>query len=157
PIEPPGALEVGEGTLGQAAAMAHHLPRKGIVIAISTPTDKSDEPIPMGIAGKGYDGDLTSDTTRTNGYVLSTDIAPTILEFFGLSVPDQMTGQAIRSEGSVDPGAIETRGARMAVVSPRRGPVIGYTLLAWVLALGLLVLVSRRLAPIGVRLIGLSV
>jgi hypothetical protein len=158
PIEPPGVFEVGESTLGQAAATARHLAPKGIVIAISTPSAASDEPIPIGIAGKGYDGDLTSDTTRTNGYVLSTDIAPTILEFFGLSVPDEMTGQGIRTEGSVDPGAIETRGARMAVVSTRRGPVIGYTLLAWVLATLLVVLLTRgALASLGVRLLGLSV
>ena len=69
-----------------------------------------------------------------------------------------MTGQGIRTEGSVDPAAIETRGARMAVVSHRRGPVIGYRLLAWVLATLLLVLLSRgALAPVAVRLLGLSV
>jgi hypothetical protein len=152
------ALWVAEGTLAEASMLARHGAPHQLVIAISTPTDKSDEPIPIGIAGKGYDGDLTSDTTRTNGYVLSTDIAPTILEFFGLSVPDEMTGQGIRTEGSVDPGAIETRGARMAVVSTRRGPVIGYTLLAWVLATLLLVLLTRgALASLGVRLLGLSV
>ena len=50
-------------------------------------------------------------------------LVPVLLEFFGAAVPDQMTGQAIRGEGSVDPAAIEARGARMAVVSPRRGPV----------------------------------
>ncbi len=153
-----GLLLVSEAPLAGAAALAREAGPRQIVIAISTPTDKSDEPIPMGIAGKGYDGDLTSDTTRTNGYVLSTDIAPTILEFFGLSVPDSMTGQGIRTEGSVDPAAIETRGARMAVVSTRRGPVIGFTLLAWVLATLLLVLLSRgALASFGVRLLGLSV
>jgi hypothetical protein len=153
-----GFVFVAEAPLAEAAKLARHAGPQHLVIAISTPTDKSDEPIPMGIAGKGYDGDLTSDTTRTNGYVLSTDIAPTILEFFGLSVPDEMTGQAIRTEGSVDPGAIETRGARMAVVSTRRGPVIGYTLLAWVLATLLVVLLTRgALASLGVRLLGLSV
>jgi hypothetical protein len=147
-----------ETSLAKAAAIARTDGPHQIVIAISTPTDKSDEPIPIGIAGPGYDGDLTSDTTRTNGYVLSTDIAPTILEFFGLSVPDEMTGQGIRTEGSVDPAAIETRGARMAVVSTRRGPVIGYTLLAWVLATLLVVLLTRgALASLGVRLLGLSV
>jgi hypothetical protein len=153
-----GVLSVTEGSLAEATVMARRAGPQQIVIAISTPTDTSDEPIPMGIAGTGYDGDLTSDTTRTNGYVLSTDIAPTILEFFGLSVPDEMTGQGIRTEGSVDPAAIETRGARMAVVSTRRGPVIGYTLLAWVLATLLLVLLTRgALASLGVRLLGLSV
>ncbi|HJZ38520.1 MAG TPA: hypothetical protein VJ204_19775, partial [Solirubrobacterales bacterium] len=77
-----GVLSVTENPLTVAAKLARAAGPNQLVIAISTPTDKSDEPIPMGIAGKGYDGDLTSDTTRTNGYVLSTDIAPTILEFF---------------------------------------------------------------------------
>ncbi len=153
-----GIFWVTESPLAQAARLARAAEPNQLIIAISTPTDKSDEPIPMGIAGPGYHGDLTSDSTRTDGYVLSTDIAPTILEFFGLSVPDQMTGQGIRTEGSVDPAGIETRGARMAIVSTWRGPVIGYTLLAWVLATLLLVLVTGgALAPLGVRLLGLSV
>ncbi len=152
------SFSVGNAVLLRARRLARHGGPHTLVIAIARPTGKSDEPIPIGIAGKGYEGDLTSDTTRTNGYVLSTDIAPTILEFFGLSVPDQMTGQGIRTEGSVDPAGIETRGARMAVVSSRRGPVIGYTLLAWVLATLLVILLSRgALAPLGVRLLGLSV
>jgi hypothetical protein len=128
------------------------------VIAIAAPTGKTDDPVPIGIAGRGFEGDLTSDTTRTDGYVASTDVAPTILGRFGLPVPSRMTGQPIRTEGSVDPTAIETRGARMAVISHRRGPVIGFSLLAWVLALLLVVLVSRgALARVGVRLLGLSV
>jgi len=152
-----GTLEVEETRLGQAAQTAAFLGRRGLVIAIATPTGKTDDPIPIGVAGRGFHGDLTSDTTRTNGYVTSTDVAPTILEFFGAAVPDQMTGQAIRTEGSVDPAAIESRGARMAVVSTRRGPVIGWSLLAWVLALALVVLVARPLAPAAVRLAGLAV
>jgi hypothetical protein len=154
---PRGILQVEETRLGQAAQTAKFLGPRGLVIAIATPTGKTDEPLPIGIAGRGYDGNLTSDTTRTNGYVASTDVAPTIIEFFGAEVPDQMTGQAIRGEGSIDPAAIDAHGARMAVVSSRRGPVIGWSLLVWVLALGLVVLVARPLAPAAVRLTGLSV
>jgi hypothetical protein len=157
-VAPSGRVFSFDSSLRHAAKLARGARPDDLVIAIDEPSSASDEPIPMGIAGKGYHGDLTSDTTRTNGYVLSTDIAPTILEFFGLSVPDEMTGQGIRTEGSVDPAAIETRGARMAVVSTRRGPVIGYTLLAWVLATLLVVLLTRgALASLGVRLLGLSV
>src|ERR1700761_1146079 len=137
----PAAFPVRDASVPVAAASA----RRGhvLVIAIAAPTGTTDQPIPIGIAGPGFDGDLTSDTTRTNGYVTSTDIAPTILEFFGIAVPTQMSGQPIRTEGSVDPAAIETRGARMAVVSHRRGPVIGLSLLAWVLAAALVALPSR--------------
>jgi hypothetical protein len=144
--------------LAQAAKAAHEAGPHGLVIAIAAPTGTTGDPVPLGIAGRGFDGDLTSDTTRTNGYVTSTDIAPTILEFFGAGVPSQMSGQPIRTEGSVDPAAIEARGARMAVVSHRRGPVIGLSILAWVLAAGLLALLSRgALAPLAIRLLGLAV
>lgn len=143
--------------LSRAAMLLREQRVRILVIAIAAPTGKSDEPIPIGIAGRGFDGDLTSDTTRTNGYVASTDVAPTILAHFGLATPDAMTGQPIRTEGSVDPAGIEARGARMAVVGSRRAPVIGWSLLAWVLALGLVVLVARGLTPVGVRLTGLSV
>jgi hypothetical protein len=146
------------GPLAEAARLARHAGPHTLVIAIATPTGTTDDPIPLGIAGPGFDGDLTSDTTRTNGYVTSTDIAPTILEHFGLEVPSPMSGQPIRTEGSVDPAGIEARGARMAVVSHRRGPVIGFSLLAWVIAAALLALLSRgALAPLAVRLLGLSV
>jgi hypothetical protein len=160
-----GAIEGGKGLLidssaplAEAAKVAHRAGAHRITIAIATPTGKTDDPIPIGIAGRGFDGDLTSDTTRTNGYVVSTDVAPTILEHFGLAVPSQMSGQSIRSEGSVDPAGIESRGARMAVVSHRRGPVIGLSILAWVLAFALIVLLSGgALAATGVRLLGLTI
>jgi hypothetical protein len=147
-----------DGSLGLAARLAHHAGPHDLVIAIATPTGTTGDPIPLGIAGHGFDGDLTSDTTRTDGYVVSTDIAPTILERFGLAIPSQMSGQAIRSEGSVDPVGIESRGARMAVISHRRGPVIGLSILVWVLAFALLVLLSGgALAATGVRLLGLTI
>jgi hypothetical protein len=153
-----GTFEVSEVPAAALPSLARGIGRSTLTIVIPRPTGTSGDPIPIGIAGPGFDGNLTSDTTRTDGYVLSTDIAPTILEFFGLGVPDQMTGQAIRGEGSVDPGAIESLGARMAVVSHRRGPVIGFSLLAWVLAALLLAAVSRgALARVAVRVLGLSV
>src|SRR5262249_52767956 len=102
-------------------------------------------------------GDLTSDTTRTNGYVTSTDIAATVLDHFGISVPHEVSGQPIRAEGSVDPAGIAALDARMDVISTRRGPVIGLSVLAWALALLLVVAVARGAARTGVRLLALSV
>src|SRR5262249_45385333 len=94
----------------------------------------------------------------TNGYVLSTDVAPTVLAHFGIPVPSEMSGQAISSEGAVDPAAIVSLGERMEVISHRRGPVIGYSLLAWVAALALAIAFSRGAAArTAVRLLVLSV
>ncbi len=128
------------------------------LIAIETPSGESDAPLAIGIAGEGFDGNLTSASTRMAGYVLSTDVAPTIIEHAGLGVPSEMSGQPIRSEGSVDVAAIESLGARMGVISHRRGPVIGLSLLAWIVALGLAVALSKgALSRSAVRTAGLAI
>jgi hypothetical protein len=129
-----------------------------LLIAIERPPPERNRELAIGIAGRGFDGDLTSDSTRLDGYVLSTDVAPTILRRSGVEVPAQMSGQPIRAEGEVDPVAVEALGERMAVISERRGAVVGLSLLAWVALLGLALAVTRGGAGrAGVRLAGLSV
>ena len=129
-----------------------------LLIAIARPTGRSDDPLPIGIAGAGFHGNLTSDSTQMDGYVLSTDLAPTILDHFGIPIPPEMSGQPIRTEGDVDVAAIESLGARMGVISSRRGPVIGLNVVIWLLGLALVALLSRgRLARPAVRLVGLSI
>jgi hypothetical protein len=66
-----------------------------------------------------------------------------------------MAGQPIRAESAVDVAGIEALGDRMAVISERRGPVIGLSLLVWLLAAGALALATRARAA--VRLLALSV
>jgi hypothetical protein len=150
---PDGTLEVRDEPLGQMST-----PANSLTIAIARPTGRDDAPLAIGIAGRGFDGNLTSDSTRSDGYVLSTDVAPTILEHFGIEVPAQMSGQPVRSEGAADPAAVESLEARMAVISHRRGPVIGWSLLVWLGLLTLMVAFSRgRHARPAVRLIGLAV
>jgi len=130
---------------------------RGLTIAIARPTGESDDLLPIGIAGRGFEGNLTSDSTRMDGYVLSTDVAPTILDHFGIAIPSQMSGQPIRAEGAVDAAAVESLGARMEVISSRRGPVVGLNVVAWLAALLLVVVISRgRLARPAVRLVGLT-
>jgi hypothetical protein len=128
------------------------------VIAIERAPPEKNGALAIGIAGRGFDGNLISDSTRTDGYVLSTDIAPTILRRLGVDVPAAISGQPIRADGSLDVGAVESRGARMGVISERRGPVIGLSLLAWLVGLGLVVLVTRGgAARAGVRLVALAI
>lgn len=129
-----------------------------LTIAIARPTGDSDAPLPIGIAGRGFDGNLTSDSTRMDGYVLSTDVAPTILDWSGLEIPTGMSGQPIRSEGAVDPAGIESLAARMEVISSRRGPVIGLPIAAWLLlAVGVALVGGAAAARLAVRVLGLSV
>lgn len=155
---PATSFEVRSLSLPRLSALVGALRGEDLVIAIERAPPAENEALAIGIAGRGFHGNLTSDSTRTDGYVLSTDIAPTILERFGIAVPSAMSGQPIRSEGSVDAAAVESLGDRMAVISERRGPVIGLGLLVWLLALGLAVAASRgRAARLGVKLVGLSV
>ncbi|HET7483879.1 MAG TPA: hypothetical protein VFJ64_00725 [Solirubrobacterales bacterium] len=144
--------------LSALARLVRGLRGNDLLIAIERAPPEKNQTLAVGIAGRGFNGDLTSDSTRTDGYVLSTDIAPTILERFGIAVPSAMSGQPIRAEGDVDVAAIESLGDRMTVISERRGPVIGVGLLVWFLALALSALVTRgRAAWVGVKLLGLSV
>jgi len=148
-----GSFEISSANLAEAS------PHRGeLLIAIARPTGRSDDPVPIGIAGRGFDGSLTSDSTRMDGYVLSTDVAPTILRRFGFEIPPQMSGQPIEAEGAIDPAAIEALGARMEVISSRRGPVVGLNVVIWLAALLLVVLLSRgRLARPAVRVAGLAI
>jgi hypothetical protein len=154
----PRALEVRDATLGDLPSLLQNRHANDLLIAIARPRANSDAPVAIGIAGRAFDGNLTSDSTRIDDYVLSTDVAPTILRHFGLDVPPEMSGQAIRAEGAVDPVAIESLVDRMGVVSPRRGAVIGVNILLWLAAALAVVLVTRgRLARPTVRVLGLSI
>ncbi len=149
---------VRDATVRQLPKFVAGLRDNDLLIAIERPPPATNEALAAGVAGRGYGGDLTSDGTRLDGYVLSTDVAPTILERLGVAIPSQMSGQPIRAEGEVDPAAVIALGERMAVISERRGPVIGLSLLAWVLALGLAIAATRGAAARGgVRVAGLAV
>jgi len=141
----------------QVARLAGRLRGGDLLIAIERPPPAKARALAIGVAGRGFDGNLTSDSTRLDGYVLSTDVAPTILRRLGVAVPSQISGQPIRAEGAVDPAAVEELGDRLAVISERRGPVIGLTLLAWLVALALVVAATRgRAIRVAVRIAALA-
>jgi hypothetical protein len=151
-------LAVGDASLAGLRRRVAGLRGDDLLIAIERPPPAPSQGLAIGIAGRGYDGNLTSDSTRLDGYVLATDVAPTILERLGAAVPAQMSGEPIRAEGAVDPAAVVALGERMAAIPGRRGPVIGLSLLAWVLALGLVAGLARGAgARAAVRVVGLAV
>jgi hypothetical protein len=155
---PPKTFEVRSASLRQLPSLIGHQRGDDLLIAIERPPPAKNGALAIGIAGRRFAGNLTSDSTRLDGYVLSTDIAPTILRRLGVAIPSQMSGQPIRAEGSVDVGAVVSLGGRLATISSRRGPVIGGSLAVWLVALGLAIAVARgRAGRVGIRLVGLSV
>jgi len=156
--EATGDLVVGRASLGGLGRGVGRLRGGDLLIAIERAPPEAGRALTIGIAGRGFDGELTSDSTRLDGYVLATDVAPTILERLGVDVPAEMSGRPIRAEGAVDVAAIESLGDRMAAIPDRRGPVIGFALLAWIVALALAaVLGGGRAARPAVRMLALAI
>lgn len=60
---------------------------------------------PIILAGAGVrTGILTSEATRQDGIIVNTDVAPTILKFYGLKIPNEMMGRPAFSKSfSQDP------------------------------------------------------
>lgn len=150
-------FSVTTANLSELPAMIERLRGDDLLIALERPPPPRRDTLAIGIAGRGFDGNLTSDTTRTPGFVIATDIAPTILERYGLEVPDEMNGRAIEAEGDFDAAAIADRGARMRIVSGRRSPVIVDNLMIWFALAALASLLTRgRARSVAFGLLGLS-
>jgi hypothetical protein len=138
---PPG-MSVVRVEPGELPRMIAALDDDDMLLAIrDAPPDEAKQ-LPIGIAGTGFDGTLTSDSTRTEGFVISTDIAPTILDRLGIEVPPEMDGEPIRSEEAVDIGEITSLDRRLGE-RPGRGAVIGIPLLVWLALTGLAAWIGR--------------
>ncbi len=118
-----------------------------LLIAIERPPPERDL-LAVGIAGDGFDGRaLASDSTRMDGYVLATDLLPTILDRYGIAVPGEADGQPITATaGAADVASIAARETRLGEVSSRRWEVLAINFVIWVGALLVLTLIDRRLA-----------
>jgi hypothetical protein len=144
-------------TLGELQGLVDRLSGEDLLIAMERPPPEPREVLALGLAGEGYAGNVTSDTTRTPGFALTTDIAPTILERLDIAVPDEMAGHPIRSEEERDAAAVQERAERMRVVSKRRAPVVLRNLMIWFALAIVVALASRgRLARPAFALAGLS-
>jgi len=115
-----------------------------LLIAMERPPPRRDL-LSVGILGEGFtDAGMTSDSTRMDGYVLATDLAPTLLEAYGIQVPDAVSGTAIvPSTGMTAAAAVTDRADRLAQITDRRWETLAVNLLIWV-GLGLLAVLVRR-------------
>jgi hypothetical protein len=150
-------LNVVAANVGQLPAMIERLDGQDLLIALERPAPESGELLSIGAAGAGFDGLLTSDSTRMAGLVLTTDIAPTVLERLGIATPEQMSGKPIRTEDEPAGAEVAALEDRLGEVRPRRGPVIGSTVLAWIaVALLAAALLGARGARTGLAMLALS-
>ena len=138
-----GGLTVRRGTVADARRVARNLGEEDLLVAFEAPPPTDDRALAIAVAGLGP-GTLNSESTRLDGYVLATDIAPTILEKVGIEVPDQMAGRALSTSPELEVAAIESLSERLAQVSPRRGEAIGWTLVIWALLAALAGAIGRE-------------
>ncbi|MDP1847448.1 MAG: hypothetical protein Q8K79_06625 [Solirubrobacteraceae bacterium] len=115
--------------------------RDGDLLIVTQAPPRASVPVllPIGIAGLGPNGSLTSATTHLAGVVAAIDIPVTILRHLDRPVPDGVRGQLIRTDGERDAAGLKDTEARLRVVSGRRTATLGAMLFTWlalVLALG---------------------
>lgn len=133
--------------LSELAALGRNLEGhpQDVLIAIERPPPERDL-LSIGIAGGSFgDGNLTSATTRMDGYVISTDLLPTILSIYGVEVPEGVSGREIEPAGGTpDAAAVAELEERLGQVGPRRWPVIAVNLLIWLGAVLVATAIGRR-------------
>jgi hypothetical protein len=120
-----------------------------LLIAVQrAPDGHGHELLWTGIAGLPGGGgrELTSRTTNQRGLLSAIDLAPTILEHLGLSIPDEMRGRRTEPDGSLDSAGLRSLMARLHVVGERRLKAFAVLLCAWaalLLAAALLGAIAR--------------
>lgn len=149
PGECPGVTVV-TTSLGGLSSLADDVDGDDMLIVIEQPPTER-ELLAIGIYGAGFEkGDLSSSTTRMRGYVLATDLLPTILDRYGVAIPDDITGRVIETEGTeADPAAVHSRGDRLVVVRERRSATLGTNLMIWI---GLALLATAIFRARGARI-----
>ena len=149
-------LSVLRARLAELPTLVDHLGADDLLIAFAAGARADQELLPAGIAGPGFEGNLTSASTRTDGVVTTTDIAPTVLDHLGVEVPDDMNGSEITSADTRDPVAVADLQERLDS-RPSRDVVALLPLAIWLALSGLAAIVWRRPgARVALRLLGLA-
>jgi hypothetical protein len=149
-------LTVLRARTAELADLVAGLGAEDVLIVLAGGAREEQPLLPVGVAGEGYSGNLTSDSTRTDGMVTSTDIGPTILARLGLAVPDEMNGAEIRSEGERDLAAVTELQSELSS-RPSREWVALAPLVAWIVLVGLATLGGRvRAARAGLSLLAIA-
>lgn len=152
---PPGLTIVRSGVT-DLHDLRGHLGFNGLLIALTGGTQAEQTLLPIGISNSAFEGELTSASTRTDGLVTSTDVAPTVLDWLGVEAPEEMNGRPITAEGDFSPRRVADLQDALDH-RPSRETVVLLPLAIWLAltALASLVLGARGARP-ALRLLALS-
>lgn len=157
------ALPPGGPGLGAARALAAKSPERLILIVQAPPEPARTRLLTLAAHGVGGDGGVRSATTRRDGLVAATDIAPTILKRLDVEAPKDMQGQPIVGAARLSASQLGEMNDRLALVAGRRGPLGRSVIVLGGLIVILLLLFGRmagrydEIARLTQRLVGLAV
>jgi hypothetical protein len=95
-----------------------------LVIIVERPSFIRRRLLAVGVVGLTGGTNVRSETTRTDGLISATDIAPTVLKHLGLPVPKKMAGEPVRARGNHSPQELTDFKDRLAEVGPRRWLIV---------------------------------
>jgi hypothetical protein len=156
------ALPASSNGLALVRALAAADPERLIVLVQAPPDPARTRLLSLGVRGVGGDG-IRSATTRRDGLVVATDVAPTLLDRLRITQPSAMQGQPIEAGRPLNAAQLGELNARLALVAGRRGPVVVGVFLLGVVVILLLLLLGRftgrrqETARLVARLVGLAV
>ncbi|MGO9249067.1 MAG: hypothetical protein ACLQQB_02070 [Solirubrobacteraceae bacterium] len=117
---------------------AARVPGELLLVVQRTRTAPGHELLWAGAAGLPHSNantELTSQTTEQRGLIDSIDLAPTILRHLGLSVPADMRGEPIRTDGPLHSASLRTLMTRLRAIASRRLHALGWLMSAWLVLL----------------------
>src|SRR3954469_1842747 len=116
-----------------------------LIYAVRAPPAGRQRLLPTGMLGRGVRHNvLKSSTTRRVGLIAATDVAPTVLNHFGLKAPRQMEGRQIQAQQDGGPEEVRQHIGRLNVVLGRRGSALHDWFYVWLAVLGLMWFARRR-------------
>jgi hypothetical protein len=117
-------LPSGRDGLRALAALQRERRPADLVLVVQDPAGVPRRLLAIGAAGIAGGSDLRSESTRTDGIVVSTDLAPTVLDRLGVAVPQSVSGEPIEARGSRSASELTDLRDRLSEVGPRRWSVV---------------------------------
>lgn len=157
------ALPAGPDGFGIARKVAAAGPDRLIIIVQAPPEPARTRLLTIGVRGIGGDGGIKSATTRRDGLVAATDVAPTILDRLGVDQPKDMQGQTIEGARKLSADQLNAMNDRLSLVAGRRAPLGRSVILLGGIIIALLLLFGRltgryaEMSRLTQRLVGLAV
>ena len=116
-----------------------------LLIVMRSPPNKSGaQLLPLGIAGLGSPGTLTSSTTHLDGVIAGIDLLPTALDWLEIELPGAVSGQQIEVVPGRDAEQLLTLKGRLQVVGDRRFIALWGLLGGWIILTLAAMLIADR-------------